>query len=134
MEPVYRILGWSCRNDINFGSCVFSIELDARFAEKARNFHFENQHRFEEQIREIIKYKHARATFLDDTAFLRSMAVEGDCACLGVGGDILDADWSGRDVITYNGHNIDSKTQAFDLLTIFTYWVDIVEALTHNAK
>lgn len=134
MNPVYRIVGWSRRNDITLGSCVFSIELDARFAEKARNFHFENQHRFEEHVREIIGYKYARATFLDDTAFLRSMAVEGNCACLGVSGSILDSDWSGREVIEYNGHNVDSKAQAFDLLTIFTYWVDIVEALTHNAK
>ncbi|MFA6048130.1 MAG: hypothetical protein WCV59_03840 [Parcubacteria group bacterium] len=134
MKPVYRIMGWSRRSDISLGSCVFSVELDARFAEKARNFHFENQHRFEEHIREIIGYKYARATFLDDTAFLRSMAVEGNCACLGVSGNILDSDWSGTDVITYNGHNVDSKAQAFDLLTIFTYWVDIVEALTHDAK
>lgn len=134
MNPVYRIMGWSRRSDIILGSCVFSVELDARFAEKARNFHFENQHRFEEHIREIIGYKYARATFFDDTDFLRSMTVEGNCACLGVSGNILDSDWSSRDVITYNGHNVDGKAQAFDLLTIFTYWVDIVEALTHNAK
>ena len=134
MNPVYSIVGWSRRNDIALGSCVFSIELDARFAEKARNFHFENQYIFEERIREIIGYKHARATFFNDTAFLRSMAVEGNCACLGISGTILDSDWGDRDVIGYNGHNVDSKTQAFDLLTIFTYWVDIVEALTHSAN
>lgn len=134
MNAVYKLIGWSRRNDIDLGSCVFSIELDARFAEKARNFHFENQHIFEERIREIIGYKYARATFLNDTAFLRSMSVEGNCACLGVSGNLLDSDWSGRDVIVYNGHNVDSKAQAFDLLTIFTYWVDIVEALTHEAK
>lgn len=134
MEPVYRIIGWSCRSDISFGSCVFSIELDARFAEKARRFCFKNQRIFEENIREIIGYKYARATFLDDTAFLRSMAVEGDCACLGVSGDILSSDWSEKRVITFNGHNVDSKAQAFDLLTIFTCWVDVVEALTYDAK
>jgi len=134
MKPVYRIIGWSRRSDIDFGNCVFSIELDARFAEKARNFHFNNQHIFEEHIREIIGYKYARATFLNDTAFLRSMAVEGNCACLGVSGNLLDSDWGDREVITYNGHNVDGKAQAFDLLTIFTYWVDIVEALTYEAK
>ncbi|MFA6973190.1 MAG: hypothetical protein WC238_00425 [Parcubacteria group bacterium] len=134
MKFTYKLIGWSRRNDIDLGSCVFSIELDARFAEKARNFHFENQHIFEERIREIIGYKYARATFLNDTAFLRSMSVEGNCACLGVSGNLLDADWSGRDVIVYNGHNVDSKAQAFDLLTIFTYWVDIVEALTHDTN
>ena len=131
-KPVYRIMGWSRRSDITLGSCVFSIELDARFAEKARNFHFENQRRFEEHIREIVGYKYARATFLNDTLFLMSMAVEGNCACLGVGGSILDSDWSGREVISYSGHNVDSKTQALDLLTIFTCWVDVVEALTHE--
>ena len=47
-------------------------------------------------------------------------------------GSLLDSDWSNLDVITYNGHNVDSKAQAFDLLTIFTYWVDIVEALTYQ--
>jgi len=134
MKPIYRIMGWSRRSDITLGSCVFSIELDARFAEKARNFHFEHQRKFEEHIREIVGYKYARATFLGDTAFLSSMAVEGDCACLGVGGSILDSDWSHNDFIEYHGHNVDSKAQAFDLLTIFTYWVDIVEALTHNEK
>jgi len=133
MKPVYRIMGWSRRNDITFGSCVFSIELDARFAEKARNFRFEKQHRFEEHTREIVGYKYARATFLNDTLFLRSMAVEGNCACLGVDGSILDSDWSSGKFITYYGHNVDSKIQAFDLLTIFTYWVDIVEALTYKS-
>jgi len=132
MKPVYRIIGLSRRSDITFGSCVFSIELDARFAEKARNFHFEGQRIFEEDVREIIGYKYARATFLDDTAFLRSMAVEGDCACLGVDGNILSADWSKKKTITFNGHNVDSKAQAFDLLTIFTHWVDVVDALTSN--
>lgn len=134
MKPMYRILGWSRRNDISLGGCVFSIELDARFAEKARNFHFENQCIFEERIRKIVGYEYARATFLDGTIFLRSMAVDGNCACLGVSGNILDSDWSDRDVIVYNGHNVDSKTQAFDLLTIFTYWVDIVEAMTYDAS
>jgi hypothetical protein len=134
MNPVYKIIGWSRRKDIDLGSCVFSIELDARFAEKARNFHFENQHIFEERIREIVGYKYARATFLNNTGFLRSMSVEGNCACLGVSGNLLDSDWSDRDVIVYNGHNVDSKAQAFDLLTIFTYWVDIAEALTHDTN
>lgn len=134
MKPVYRIMGWSRRSDITMGSCVFSIKLDARFAEKARNFHFEKQHRFEEQIREIVGYKYARATFLNDTAFLSSMAVEGDCACLGVDGRILDLDWSHDDFIEYHGHNVDSKAQAFNLLTIFIHWVDVIEALTHDTK
>lgn len=134
MRFTYKLIGWSRRSDIDLGSCVFSIELDARFAEKARNFQFNKQQVFEERIRELIGYKYARATFLNDTAFLRSMAVEGNCACLGVSGNLLDSDWTGREVITYNGHNVDSKAQAFDLLTIFTYWVDIVEALTHNTN
>lgn len=134
MKPVYRIIGWSRRSDISLGSCVFSIELDARFAEKARNFHFEKQQEFEKRVREIVGYKYARATFLDDTAFLRSMAVEGNCACLGVSGNLLDSDWSDGKIIIYNGHNVDSKAQAFDLLTIFTYWVDIIEALTHDEE
>ena len=132
MQPVYSILGWSRRSDIDLGSCCFSIELGARFAEKTRNFHFEKQQIFNERIREIVGYEHALATFFNDTLFLRSMSVEGNCACLGVSGNILEADWAGREVITYNGHNVDSKDQAFDLLTIFTYWVDIVEALTYK--
>ena len=134
MKPVYRIMGWSRRSDIALGSCVFSIELDARFAEKARSFHFEKQYTLEERIREIVGYKYARATFLNETVFLSSMAVEGDCACLGVDGSILGSDWSHSDFITYHSHNVDSKAQAFDLLTIFTFWIDIVEALTHDAK
>jgi hypothetical protein len=107
--------------------------LDARFAEKARNFKFKNQHIFQNHIREIIGYDYARATFWNDTAFLTSMSVEGNCACFGVSGNILESDWSDQDVIVYSGHNIDYKEQAFDLLTIFTYWVDIVEALTYDA-
>lgn len=79
-------------------------------------------------VREIVGNKHARVAFLRDTAFLRSMAVEGDCACLGVSGTLIDTDWSNKDIITYGGHNIDNKTQAFDLLTIFTFWIDIIEA------
>jgi hypothetical protein len=134
MKFIYKLIGWSRRNDIDLGSCVFSIELDARFAEKARNFHFEKQDIFNEHIRRMIRYEYARATFFDNTAFLRSMSVEGNCACLGMSGNLLDSDWSSMDVIVYNGHNVDSKAQAFDLLTIFTYWVNIVEALTYDAN
>jgi|GEM_PF-1152911 len=134
MKPVYRILGWFRRSDISLGSCVFSIELDARFAEKARKFTFENQRAFENLIRENVGYEYVRATFLGNTAFLGSMSVEGNCACLGVSGDILDSDWSKLEIIKYEGHNVDSKAQAYDLLTIFTHWVDFVDALTFDFK
>jgi len=132
MDPVYKIIGWSRKNDMGIGSCIFSIELDACFAQKARNLHFEGQRIFEKNIREIVGYEYAQAMFLDETAFLRWMSVRGDCACLGVSGDVLESDWTDEDVITYNGHNVDNKTQAFDLLTIFTQWVDVVEALTYD--
>lgn len=132
MKFAYKILGWSKRRDISLSSCCFSIQLDARFAEKARNLRFEKQDIFNKRICEIVEYKYARAIFWNDTAFLRSMSVKGNCACLGMSGSLLDSDWSDRDVITYSGHNVDSKEQAFDLLTIFTYWVDIVEALTYR--
>lgn len=129
-KPVYRIVGWSRRADTNFGSCCFSIELDANFAQQARELKFtdEQQRKFEEMIREMIGYKYAKATFLDDTAFLRSMAVEGNCACLGVSGTTIDANWSDEGSVSYNGHNVDSKSQAFDLLSIFSFWIEIVEA------
>lgn len=128
-SPLYRISGWSRRRDQTLGTCCFCISLDARFAEKARALPFDKQQRFEELVREIIGYKYARATFLDGTALLRSMSVEGNCACLGISGTIVDSDWSDRRSIEYAGHNVDSKGQAFDLLTIFTFWVDTVEAL-----
>lgn len=118
IQPYYRVVGWSrSKHSIIMGACCFSIELDARFAERTRKFHFtdENQSRFVELIRELTGYKYARATFLDNTGFLRSMAVEGNCACLGVGGSILDTDWSHKRVIEYSGHNVDSKSQAYDL-------------------
>lgn len=129
-SPLYRISGWERCRDQNLGSCCFCISLDARFAEKTRSlpFAFDKQHRFGELIRQIVGHNYARATFLDGTAFLRSMSVEGNCACLGVSGTILDSDWSGKKVIEYSGHNVDSKGQAFDLLTIFTFWIDTVEA------
>lgn len=72
--------------------------------------------------------EYARATFFNDTAFLGSMSVEGDCACLGVSGDVLDSDWSKMETIKYEGHNVDSKAQAFDLLAIFVCWVECVDA------
>src|ERR1039457_1974244 len=103
-QPVYRVVGWKRRKDISLESCCFSIELDARFAEKAIKMSFEHQRRFEELIRERVGYKYARATFLDGTAFLQSMAVEGDCACLSMQGNLLEADWSDKDTISYNGH------------------------------
>lgn len=129
MKPVCRILGWSRRSDISLGSCVFFIELDARFAEKARQFNFENQRAFEKHIREVVGYEYARATFFDGTLFLGSMSVEGNCACMGVSGDILDSDWSKMETIKYEGHNVDSKEQAYDLLTIFNCWIEFAEAL-----
>ena len=76
----------------------------------------------------MVDYEYATATFLDDTMFLRTMSVEGNCACLGVSGTMIRADWSNESTIGYNGHNVDNKIQAFDLFSIFSYWVDIVEA------
>jgi hypothetical protein len=40
----------------------------------------------------------------------------------------LDSDWSRMETIKYEGHNVDSKAQAFDLLTIFTYWIEFIES------
>lgn len=132
MTPVYRITGWFQRRDTIIGGCALSINLDARFAEKARKFRFKNQYKFKEHIRELVGNQYALATFIEDTLFLRSMAVEGNSACLGVSNDVLDSDWSKEKIITYSGHNVDTKAQAYDLLTIFTDWVDTVEALTHE--
>ncbi|MEI8343734.1 MAG: hypothetical protein WCF93_02150 [Candidatus Moraniibacteriota bacterium] len=132
-KALYRVSGWSRRVDISMGACVFSVELDASFAEKTRELKlsYEQQSKFEQYIREIIEYEHARVSFWNDTAFLRSMAVQGNCACLGVEGMILERDWGGFDFITYNGHNVDSKIQAYDLLTVFSSWVETVEALLY---
>ena len=132
-KALYRVTGWSKRADLDIcmGACCFSIELDARFAEKIRESKLlhEHQSNFERHIRGIVGYEYARASFWKDTAFLHSMAVEGNCACLGVGGAEIDKDWGGLDVVTYNGHNVDSKIQAYDLLTIFSCWVETAEAL-----
>lgn len=128
VEMPYRILGWSRRADLSLGACLFSVELDARFAEKARAFTFVHQQRFVERVRELTGDKYARVTFLEDTGFLRSMAVEGNCCCLGMNGGLIDSDWGRLETIRYDGHNIDSKTQAYDLLTIFNFWVDTMEA------
>ena len=134
-KPVYRIVSWSRRAITNLGSCCFSIELDTNFAKQARELKFTNeqQRKFQEMIQELVDYKYAKTTFLDDTAFLRSMAVEGNCACLGVSGTTINAHWGDEGSISYHGHNVDNKTQAFDLLSIFCFWIEIVEAhLTEN--
>jgi hypothetical protein len=129
-NPVFTLVGWSKRKDSMLGACTFTVKLDARFAEKARRLKFANEQRFEERIRALVDYKYARATFLDGTCFLRSMSVEGNCACLGMSGNLIDADWTDMDVICYDGHNVDSKAQAYDLLAIFNYWVETVDALS----
>jgi hypothetical protein len=56
------------------------------------------------------------------------MSVAGDCACLGVSGTILERDWVQEEVIEYTSHNVDTRQQAYDLLAVFTYWVETVEA------
>jgi hypothetical protein len=121
------MIGYSRRTDISLGSCCFSINLDLDFAKKTRDFKFDHQRKFEENVRELVGYKYVRTTFLDDTLFLRSFSVEGNCACMGVCGGILDRNWDNERVITYNGHNIDSKEQAYDIMTVFSYWVDTAE-------
>jgi hypothetical protein len=130
-KPVYEITGWSKWPNVDMGAYVFSINLDPTFADMTRKFQFRYQDRFEERIREMVGYKYARATFLEGTGFLRSMSVEGNCACLGVSGNILNQDWSKERFIQYNGHNVDSKGQAYDLLSIFTMWIETMQAFTY---
>jgi hypothetical protein len=109
------------------GACGFLIELDARFAQKARSMTFPYQQRFVDLARERTGDSQARSTFYGDSGLLRSMAVKGDCACLGISGQDLEANWTMKDSILYSSHNVDTKIQAYDLLTIFTYWIESVE-------
>ena len=129
-ECVYRVEGWSQRKDIMTHACAFAIYLDARFAEKAKGLLWDHERQVlvRARIREIVGYEYAQVNFWGNTAFLANMSVQGNYACLGVDGMLLEQDWSHEKRITYHTHNVDTKSQAFDLLTIFTSWIDMVEA------
>ena len=130
-QPVYRIMGLERRKDLMLGSCVFSIALNLDFAKQARQTKVDGQfqRKFQDIAREMVDYKSARVNFLGDTALLRTFSVEGNCACMGFAGSVIDGDWNCLSYLEYHGHNIDGKHQAYDLLTIFTYWADTVESL-----
>ena len=130
-QPVYRIIGFERRSDIVLGSCNFSIQLDIDFAKKTRKIRVDREfhQRFQEIIQEIVGYQHARTNFLNRIVFLKNFSIQGDCACMGISGNKIDSEWIHIPCITYHGHNIDSKQQAYDLLTIFTYWVEVIQSL-----
>lgn len=141
MKPkaIYRIDGLQ-RRSRGFHACGFAIYLDPGFARAAINHRLghDMQARLIDQVRDLIGYEYARVVFHEDTAFIRSLSVEGDCACLGIDGMLFEGligegGWDGVRKVDFHTHNVDTRQQAFDLLSVFTYWVDLVEALAEGA-
>lgn len=130
-QPVYRIVGLERRRDLVLGACTFSIALDIDFAKRARKFipRGDFHWKFKTIVRNMVDCDGAQIDFLDDTAFLSRFSLQGSRACMGIPGNVIGCDWDRISYMTYYGHSIDSKHHAYDLLTIFTYWVDVVEAL-----
>ncbi len=129
-KPLYRLVGFNkIHRDIS-GSCVFSIQLDSNFARKCREYKLsETIYRtLIKNAREILKDNDVRLSFFEDSLLISSISVSGDCCCLGIDGRNHDFDkW--RDMIEYGGHNIDSKSQAYDLVSLFNYWLDSAEVI-----
>jgi hypothetical protein len=127
---LYRVNGFSRRYDISMGSCIFCIELDAEFAKACLNFKItsEQSKRLLDGSRLMLQDKNIRMSFLNDSFLLSSFSVSGDCCCLGIDGNEQNPEHWYKN-IEYHGHNIDSRNQAYDLLSIFCHWVDVAEAV-----
>lgn len=131
MEALYKLSGWS----LTPNGCDFSIELCSGFAQKTVRLKTsdENQRHVQGVVQKMVGYKYARANFWEDTCFISSFSVQGDCCCLGVSGSELpriNAPFPQHKTITYNSHNVDTRNQAFDLLSAFVFWIETAQEMS----
>ena len=128
------------------GGYGFGVYLDIDFARCVRNFVPDDvdfvQNKFQEHgkdwiIRKVFKnegeFLRNPYYFVEDSLFIQSVNVPGNACDLGVDwGQIeyLSRENSLSRCLNYSPHNVDSRAQAYCLMSLFTKWVDWTKALT----
>lgn len=145
--PLYRVTGLIPRADISLGRYGFGIHLDSKFAKRTldKREMSRTQERISQNFKTDIlerlfpkdkKWLLPPFHFVEDSLLVQSIHVPGDACDLGI--DWSDIDELKREqpyrTLTYGPHNVDSMQQAYGLLTLFTEWINIAEALTHEEK
>lgn len=134
-KPHFSLVGFQRRKKQNYHACGFVIYLDPILAQRAFNHKMNDTTRrlFIQKIQEVVGYVYTQVIFYEDTAFIRSLSVEGDCACLGIDGSsfsrMAETKFKGERFIDFHTHNVDTKAQAFDLLAAFSFWAETVDAI-----
>lgn len=75
-----------------------------------------------------------RISFLEGTCLLTSWSVTGNCTCMGMDGNTKESiHGSGlsRGYVEYNPHNVDTRDQAYCLLSIFLLWIEYTDTLAN---
>ena len=132
MSGIYSIECFTTVRGLGMGkygpSIVLSEEAVAAFmAVKLTNKNLQTivvQH-----ISESVPKSHlGQALFYEDTAFLRSLTVGGQCACLGIDGGAIS--YLGTEAVRYHPHNIDSAEQSAVALSAWLVWFNLAISLT----
>jgi len=148
-EPIYVINGFSKRTDLDTSAFNFLVGLKSDFALKAYNKElpngaFEKLNEIEKgmirSLGEKSEYIKTPYMFVENndgnlTTLLRWCCVPGDACELGIDGSDTDSFRQGRfnsKMLGYGPHNIDNRTQAYSLLSIWLNWVDTAYALTRK--
>lgn len=131
------------------GGFGFNINLKAEFAKRAHSKELPKENHFRYIAKSIIEGTglskdpyHINGAFRftendndHKTCLLRYIQVPGDACDIGIDGseysNILRTDWSNIErngALMYDPHNIDTHSQAYALLALFTSWANITDA------
>lgn len=132
MIAPYRIHGWAQGKEKGYGRCIFGFEIDAEFAKTAMARGTENRDALAKSMRLAANGEQGnfRVSFLsDEGVMLRSVTIDGmKCTCMGLDGMNHDPKKWERTVML-SGHNIDTRTEAYELLAALIRWADLVQHL-----
>lgn len=146
-EAFYVISGFSIRTDLIGSAFNFATGLVRDFALKAYNtkLPFGMFERLNDDAKNTIKSLGEKSKYIKNpygfaedkngnlTTLLRWCCVPGDACELGIDGFDFDCIRDGRfnhKMLIYEPHNIDSRTQAYSLLSIWLNWADVAYVLT----
>ena len=151
---MYKIVGLTPPKEYKMGGYGFMIELDPNFAREAAKLKLTQTlyDDFQTATSDILKtikmdLGHRHVLFrLNDSWLATNFSVQGNACGLDVILDRLDEIMDEKNQtpiiyppsinriiypLKYYSHNIDSHLQAYALLSIFSYWYDLVESLMY---
>lgn len=135
---LYSIEGFDTRLGLGMGRYGFSITLAEPIVKALLNTKRDDFVPLAIGVKERLVKSHKKdyggchVEYYADTWLIRSIRVEGDCACFGIDGSTVSAltDKNRERNIKYNPHNIDSPEQAAIILSAWLLWFNHIICLT----